>query len=142
VTWCSERVAFARKHLEELRSETLEERIALGLKKLEKRVMKRCRGLDHCRIEDFHEARKSLKAYIGAIGYLPMGLVSLDPKLAALSELLGDENDLATLSKWLEGHGFTVVFVPELWGKLEEFRSRLRTEIIDEIALLLSSEIE
>ena len=142
LTWCIERVAVARKHLEELPPETLEERISHGLKKLEKRVTKRCQKLDHCDIEDFHETRKALKAYIGAIGFLPDGLVSLVPKLAALSEILGDENDLATLSTWLEGHGFTVVFVPELWGKLEEFRSSLRTEIIDEIALLLSSEIE
>lgn len=142
VTWCIERVAVARKHLEELPPETLEERISHGLEKLEKRVIKRCRKLDHCDIKDFHETRKALKAYIGAIEFLPDGLVSLVPKLAALSEILGDENDLATLSTWLEGHGFTVVFVPELWGKLEEFRSSLRTEIIDEIALLLSSETE
>lgn len=142
VTWCIERVAVARKHLEELPLETLEERISRGLEKLEKRVIKRCRKLDHCDIEDFHETRKALKAYIGAIGYLPEGLVSLVPKLAALSELLGDENDLATLSTWLESHGFTATFVPELWEKLEEFRSGLRAEVIDEISSLLSQDEE
>jgi hypothetical protein len=140
VAWCIERVTAARKHLEELPAETLAERLALGLRKLEKRLIKRCRNLDHSDIEDFHEARKALKAYIGAIGFLPVGLVPLDPKLAALAELLGDENDLATLSKWLEIHGFTVAFVPQLWGKLGEFRSMLRTEILHDISLLLSQE--
>lgn len=139
VAWCIERVTAARQHLEALPPDTLEERLTLGLGKLEKRVIKRCRHLDHSDIEEFHDARKALKAYTGAIGFLPVGLVHLDPKLAALAELLGDENDLATLSNWLQSHGFTVNFVSELWDKLEEFRNRLRTQIIHEISLLLAA---
>jgi hypothetical protein len=139
ITWCSERVVAACKHLEDLPADALVERITHGLGKLEKRVIKRCRHLDHSDIEEFHDARKALKAYTGAIGFLPAGLVQLDPKLAALAELLGDENDLATLSNWLLCHGFTAAFVSGLWDKLEEFRNRLRTEIIRDISLLIDS---
>ena len=71
---------------------------------------------------------------------MPEGLITLDPKLAELPELLGDENDLGTLSEWLEKHGFAAEMVPSLWIKLKELRSYLRSEVIREIAQLLSQQ--
>ena len=136
VSWCAERVAAARSHLKELPEEHLAERIEVGIQKLRKQVAKRCREMDHRAEEDFHDARKALKAYLGAVGFLPEGSVAIDPRMTALAELLGDENDLATLSNWLEGHGFTADFVPSLWKKLKDSRSKLRRRAIREAAFL------
>jgi len=138
VAWCVDRVIAARKNLEELSPESLAEQIAHGLRKLEKQVVKRCQNLDHSGKEDFHDARKALKAYLGALGFMPEGLVTLDPKLAELPELLGDENDLTTLSEWLESHGFTAELVPGLWTRLKARRNHLRNEVVQEIAQLFS----
>jgi hypothetical protein len=133
VAWCVERVRSALRNLEELPAGSLAARIADGLEKLDKQVIKRCRKLDRAGKEDFHNARKALKAHLGALGFLPPGLVPLDPKLAELPELLGDENDLATLSEWLEKHGFTAELVPGLWEKLKLLRHQLRSEVIREM---------
>lgn len=138
VSWCLERVAAARENLGKLPAEDLAERISRGLKKLKKRVSKRCLTLDHSGDEDFHDARKSLKAYLGALEFLPKGMVTPDPRLAELPELLGDENDLATLSEWLENHGFTPDFVPSLWTSLKEHRDRFRTQVIQDVSKALS----
>ncbi len=126
ITWCLARVTAARKNLAELPLENLPERLELGLKKLAKQVAKRCRSLDHRSKEDFHDARKALKAYLGALAFLPEGSVAPDPRMFELTELLGDENDLGTLSSWLDEHGFTMDFVPGLWQRLTESRRTLR----------------
>jgi hypothetical protein len=133
VAWCVERVRSARRNLEELPSEPLAGQLAAGLAKLDRQVVKRCRKLEREGKEDFHDARKALKAYLGALGFLPAGLVPLDPKLTELPELLGDENDLATLSEWLEKHGFTAELVPGLWDKLKRLRQQLRSDVIREL---------
>lgn len=142
IAWCVERVNAARLNLDELPQESLVAQVTRGLRKLDKRVIKRCRSLDHSGKEDFHDARKALKAYHGALGFMPEGLITLDPKLAELPELLGDENDLATLSEWLEEHGFTAKMVPGLWAKLRELRSFLRSQVIQEIALVLTQQAD
>lgn len=139
VAWCVERVTAARRNLLELPQEDLTERISTGLKKLGKQVTKRCKHLDHHGEEDFHDARKALKAYLGALGFLPEGTVNLDPMMVELPETLGDENDLATLSDWLEGHGFTKDFVPALWKKLKNSREKLRKQAIQEASHLVAS---
>lgn len=136
VDWCVERVTAARKNLQELPAEGLPDRLSRGMKKLRKRVARRCRSLDRCGEEDFHDTRKALKAYLGALAMLPEQSYPLEKKLAALPELLGDENDLATLSSWLADHGFTDVFVPTLWGKIEDARHELRKEVIRDVAEL------
>ncbi|MGL4399473.1 MAG: CHAD domain-containing protein [Luteolibacter sp.] len=141
IAWCVERVHSARRNLEELPLDSLAEQLAAGLKKLDKQVIKRCRKLNHAGKEDFHDARKALKAYLGALGFLPAGMIPLDPKLTELPELLGDENDLATLSEWLENHGFTAELVPGLWDKLEQRRHQLRSEVIREIPRSYSREM-
>lgn len=130
IDWCIERVDAAWNELEQLPEEDLAGRIAKGLEKLEKRTLKRCRKLEHRAGEDFHEARKAVKAWLGAIGFLPEGLIIPDPKLLELAELLGDENDLATLSVWLEDHGFTARFAPDLWKTLNQSRHRLQEKAV------------
>jgi hypothetical protein len=142
IAWGLERVAAARQSLEDLPAEKMAERISSGLKKLKKRVRKRCLDLDHQGDEDFHDARKALKAYLGALGFLPQGLMTPDPKVAELPERLGDENDIATLSDWLEDHGFTRDFVPSLWTRLRERRDQLRTRVILEVSLALPPRAE
>jgi hypothetical protein len=132
IAWCLERVAEARKNLSELPSENLAARIAKGEKKLSKQVTKRCKNLDHNAEEDFHDARKAIKAYLGALKFLPEESVLPDSKMVDLAEILGDENDLATLTIWLEEHGFTAHFVPTLWKKLKSDRSALRKQAIED----------
>ena len=130
IDWCIERLTAARKNLNALAPEDLADRLLPGFEKLRKQVTKRCHHLDHREEEDFHDARKALKAYLGALGFLPEGRIQLDPNVSELAELLGDENDLATLSSWLEAHGFTANFVPSLWEKLAETRCALRKQAI------------
>ena len=138
IAWCIERVTAARENLDDLPAENLAARLELGLEKLDRQVVKRCRKLDHRGEEDFHDARKALKAYLGALGFLPEGAVTPDRDMIELPELLGDENDLATLSNWLDEHGFTKDFVPALWGRLTESRQRLRKKAMRDAARLVA----
>lgn len=130
IAWCIERMAAARQMLRELPPENLADRLARGIRKLRKQVVKRCQNLDHQSEEDFHDARKALKAYLGALEFLPTESVPVDPKMTELTGLLGDENDLSTLAVWLEEHGFTENFVPTLWKKLKSSRKHMRHRAI------------
>lgn len=120
--WCVQRVDAAKAELVALPAESLAETVQDGLEKLEKRALKRCGRLDHKEEEDFHEARKAVKAWLGAAGFLGEGPIRVDPKFHDLAEVLGDENDLATLSSWLENHGFTRRFAPDLWKAIKAAR--------------------
>jgi hypothetical protein len=130
IAWCVARVDAAAIELQNLPEEDLEERIAKGRAKLERKAISRCRRLDHRAEEDFHEARKALKAWTGALGFLHEGTVKVEPILHELAEFLGDENDLATLSVWLEEHGFTQRFAPDLWRTISAARRRLQRKVI------------
>lgn len=138
VQWCVARVTAAAKELLELPTTDLAEQVTLGLNKLSKQLAKRCRSLDHRGEEDFHNARKAIKAYLGAISYLPEGSIPPGPKMVELAELLGDENDLATLSAWIEGHGFTEHFEPDLWVKVTERRLKLQKKAIRDAAQVVA----
>ncbi len=138
IAWCRERVDRATQDLGRLPEEDLAKTIGKGLAKLEKRVLKRCRRLNHREEEDFHEARKAVKAWLGAVGFLPEGLVPAAPVLEGVAEMLGDENDLATLSAWLEAHGFTHRFAPDLRAALESARRKLQKQVIRDAAGLTS----
>ena len=139
IAWCLDRVTAACNELTKLPPEHLTHTLAKGLTKLERRAIKRCRKLDHCAQKDFHRTRKAIKAWLGASGFLPAGVVSRNPELDHLAELLGDENDLATLSVWLENHGFTPQFAPDLWRTLQASRHQLQEVVIQHIAALLPS---
>jgi hypothetical protein len=71
-----------------------------------------------------------VKAWLGAIGFLPEHSVKADPVLHELAEQLGDENDLATLAAWLDEHGFTRRFAPDLWDAIKTSRQRLQRKVI------------
>lgn len=130
IVWCVERAKAAREHLQKLPEEHRVERIELGVAKLRKQVAKRSRRLHADSEEDFHDLRKSLKAYLGALAFLPGNAASEHPALLEMAELLGDENDLATLSTWLSQQGFTADFVPDLWKTLEKARAKLRRRVM------------
>jgi len=137
IAWCIERVDHAREALAALPEDTLKDTIAKGVRQLEKHVKKSSRRMCRRGEDDFHETRKALKAYLGAIGFLESGEITPDPKMTKLAELLGDENDLATLSGWLVEHGFTHRFAPELWKKLEKTRRKLQDLAVDDARLLI-----
>ena len=140
IAWCVERVTAARKNLQELPANNLAERVQIGREKLHKQLVKRFGKIDHSGEEDFHDARKALKAYLGALGFLPTQSFEPDPQMTGLADVLGDENDLGTLSRWLEARGFTPDFVPELWRKLRMSRSMLREKTIEDAARIISAE--
>lgn len=130
IDWCLARVAAARAALEALPADSLPELIRGGARKLRRRLDKRCSRMKRRGEEDFHEARKAIKAWLGAAGFLPEGMMETDPLIQEMAEFLGDENDLATLSIWLHEHGFTVHFAPGLWDQLESARERLQRKAI------------
>ncbi|MEI8039250.1 MAG: CHAD domain-containing protein [Verrucomicrobiota bacterium] len=130
IAWCLDHITAAQQELQAMPAEHLADQIAHGLKTLEHKTFKRCRKLGHRADKDFHQARKSLKAWLGAIGFLPEGMVPHDPQLNELAELLGDENDLATLSVWLKRHGFTPQLAPGLWATLDASRRKLQRDAI------------
>jgi hypothetical protein len=134
IHWCVARVNAALGELQELPVRNLPGILGKGLKKLKRRALKRCKNLDHRSERDFHETRKALKALLGAAAFLPEGTVSVDPQLHDLAELLGDENDLATLSVWLGNHGFTKRFTPDLWKTLAAARRKIQKQVIRDVA--------
>lgn len=140
IAWCVNRVDAALGELHALPEEHLSERIARGLAKLEKRTLTRCRKLDERDEEGFHQARKAAKAWLGAIGFLPEHSVKADACLHELAEQLGDENDLATLARWLDEHGFTSHFAPELWKAIKTSRRHLQHKVIKDAKRLQAAE--
>lgn len=136
INWCLARVDAAQAELRAVPEEEIADELAKALKKLKQRAIKRCRKLDHCSEEEFHEARKAVKAVLGAAGFLPEGAAPLDPKFKDLAELLGDENDLTTLSEWLKKRGFTKRFAPDLWKTLRSARRQLQKQVMKEVTKL------
>lgn len=130
IEWCQERITAARQTLMELHVDALKSITRVGAKRLQKKVRRRLAALD-CRDEDgFHDARKALKAYMGAAGFLPKQEQPLNPEMSEIADLLGDENDLATLSDWLTAHGFTESFAEGLWKLIKKNRRALRKKIV------------
>jgi len=142
IDWCLNRVDSALAELKGLPGANLEGLLTKGLGKLRKRALKRCGKLGLRSEEDFHEARKAVKALLGATGFLPEGMATADPQFDCLAELLGDENDLATLSLWLKQHGFTNRFAPDLRRALDEARTKLQRRIMKNVDQLSSLALE
>lgn len=128
--WCLERVDAAQTNLRELPEAILTKSLRQGLDGLGHRVRQCCRRLQDGEEPRFHETRKALKAWMGALEHLPEGLRPDVAFLEDLTEWLGDENDLATLSGWLEEHGFTAGFAPDLWKTVRKLRHRLQRKVI------------
>jgi hypothetical protein len=140
IDWCMNRVDAALGELHALPAEDLPQRVSKGLEKLEQRTLTRCRKLDERDEEWFHQARKATKAWLGAIGFLPEHSVKADASLHELAEQLGDENDLATLANWLDEHGFTSHFAPELWKAIKTSRRRFQHKVIKDAKRLQAAE--
>ncbi len=138
ISWCVERVRTAREELAQLPPELLAGRMEQGMRKLRKQVIRRCGHLDHRAEENFHDARKALKAYLGAVRFLPEGALTPEPVMADLAEMLGDENDLSTLATWLRRHGFTPSFAPNLWQLIRTTRKGIRRQAITDAAMLIA----
>ncbi len=136
IEWCQERIGVARQTLLELPAESLESITREGAKRLQKKLRSRFAALELRNEEAFHDARKALKACIGAAGFLPEREVPLDAEMAEIADLLGDENDLATLSEWLIEHGFTEKFAGELWKLIKKNRRALRKQVITAAKIL------
>lgn len=134
IQWCMARVDAAIAALQALEVAKLSKRLAAGMKKLEQRALKRVHHLDHREPEDFHEARKALKAWIGAADYLPAGIPGIPSLYTDLAESLGDENDIASLTHWLERHGFTRKTAPDLLSTLEKKRRAIQKAVIKKAA--------
>ena len=130
LAWCVDRVGNAQQALQDVPADQLPERLGQGLAKLHRRVLQRCARLEHRVETDFHEARKAVKAWLGAVGFLPVGVIPANPLLHEVAEWLGDENDLATLSGWLDEHGFNERFAPDLWKILSVSRRGLQRKVI------------
>jgi len=140
IDWCLARVDAGLDGLQQLPDGDLKGILSKGTKRLKRRAFKRCGKLYQQSEEDFHEARKSVKALLGAAGFLPEGVLEVHPKFHDLAEFLGDENDLATLSAWLMGHGFTERFAPDLWKTLHETRRKLQKQVISDVTKLSPAE--
>lgn len=136
ITWCLARVTAARHELTDIPPANLAATFAKGLTRLQRKTSKRCRHLEHCAQPDFHRTRKTIKAWLGALEFLPDDVARHDPELDQLAELLGDENDLATLAVWLDGHGFTAQFAPDLWARLKASRHHFQELAVQHAASL------
>ncbi|MGA0845151.1 MAG: CHAD domain-containing protein [Luteolibacter sp.] len=136
IEWCLERVEIARARLDELDAAEADERCVAGLQRLHKRLLKRLRRMRRAEVEDFHETRKALKAWLGAVSIVPGAAGESAGEcmdaLLGLADCLGDENDLSTLGEWLGTYGFTQRMLPDLWDALDEKRRKLRDRSIDE----------
>lgn len=130
VEWCLARIDSAVAKLAAIDPAALESRATGGFTRLDRRARKRCRRLDRKAAGRFHEARKAIKAWLGAAAFLPQDLRPADPGYHGLAKLLGDENDLATLSRWLDHHGFTRRFAPDLRHRIEQERKDLQRKAV------------
>jgi len=139
ISWCTDRLDAATRNLQQASTKSLANDLARRLAKLHRKLCKRCRNLGLNGKEDFHEARKALKAYLGAVDFLPKGRIPLDPKITEIAEILGDENDLTTLSAWLKSRGFTRHFVPSLWIAITQAHRTFQKQAIRDVAAWASA---
>lgn len=141
IDWCRQRVALAQGKVRDLEADELPDRLSKGFKKIRRGLRKKLGALDRRGGQAYHDARKAVKAYLGARDYMVADSTTVDPRLVELAEVLGDENDLATLAAWLRGHGFTKRHVPGLWNKLVGKKHQLRKAAARDAAAILDEDI-
>lgn len=134
VEWAETRLRHARAALAAIPEEDLEKRVRKGRKALARRLAKRLKavGQDPGAVE-LHEARKAIKAWLGALHHLGE---EPEKELIDYAEVLGDVNDLHVLATWLAVHGFSEGSSPIPWRALEE-----RLALLLETALLSAPEV-
>ncbi|MFT3992057.1 MAG: CHAD domain-containing protein [Luteolibacter sp.] len=133
IAWCVNRISEAKNALSAIPEEELPDRLQAGFHTLEKQLIKRGKQVARRGDEDFHNFRKSIKALLGACKFFPEITHSQAITLDHLADILGDENDLATLALWLEQHGFTAALLPDLWNNLEKSRKALQDEVLEKV---------
>lgn len=131
VVWAEARIWEVRKALARSSEVELQEELPQGVRRLRRRVCKRLKqlGMMECDKPAFHEARKALKAWLGAQALLAE---PSDGECAALAELLGDENDLTALETWLDARGFNKDMSPVVWQLVGDRHRKLRAKILDQ----------
>ncbi|MGD7652469.1 MAG: CHAD domain-containing protein [Verrucomicrobiales bacterium] len=136
IAWCSARVATAESEIRQIPEDALTKRAKSGIKRLAGKITTCCATLDRNHPESFHEARKALKAWTGAISLFPHGRINPDPHLDDLLVTLGRENDLRTLAEWLRKHGFTPHFSPSLWTALSKKQRKIQKHLCKRLQTL------
>jgi hypothetical protein len=131
--WAGARLRHARLALNGIPSAELPARLAEGREHLAKRLSKKLKRLERGKrkADDFHSARKALKAWLGALDHLGESPL---PGTIAMADLLGDINDLHTLGKWLHDHGFSASLASEPWHALREKLKALEASALEQAA--------
>jgi len=131
VSWAEARLRQAKAALKAIPADEVAGRLEQGRKRLAKRLKKKLKRLEHDEpsADELHQARKALKAWLGALAHLNETPLSA---MTELADLLGDLNDLHTLGEWLRSQGFSPELAPEPWKALREKWVRLEKSAISD----------
>jgi len=128
VSWAGVRLRHTRAALSAIPGEALSQRAEKGLRNLCKHLRADLRSIiTHHGEHEFHDLRKAIKAWLGAMHHLG---VAKDERVAAFTDLLGDVNDLHVFATWLDAHGFVRSLAPIPWRAVDERLAALKHEIL------------
>lgn len=128
ISWAEVRLRHTRAALGAIPAADLSHRAEMGLKKLRKRVRLQLRLIvTRHGEEEFHDLRKSIKAWLGALHHLGR---TPDERILQFADLLGDVNDLHVFAGWLDAHGFVRSLAPIPWRAVEEKLAALKHEVL------------
>lgn len=132
VDWCLQAVDQVRGRIEHLGAVEVAGRAEEGANRLKARLRKRLKKtLERVRNEDFHECRKTAKAWLGGVSLVAPTLELPGGEIAdRLCDSLGDENDLEVLAVWLQSHGFTPATAGAAWKRLRKRQEKIRRRSI------------
>lgn len=132
VEWSLAALAKVRDRLEVKDDAEIAAAAAEGATKLERQFVKRLkRALDRVRNQDFHDCRKTAKAWLGGMALTaPERALRGGQEAAQLADALGEENDLEVLSAWLSAQGFTHSICPTVWKVLRKRQEKVRRQSI------------
>jgi len=128
VEWSLAALSQIRERLEDEKREELVARCEKGAEQMLRRLRKRLKkAAGEAEDEDFHEARKAVKAWLGGMQVLaPERQLPVEAALDKLADHLGEEHDLDVLGAWLTARGFTPATAPRVWKRLPKLQSRAR----------------
>lgn len=128
VAWGQSIIGGIRMRLESAAPAALEDRCAKGAERMLRRFRKRLKkAINKADDRDFHEVRKSAKAWLGGMTLLEPGAVPPGgDEVRQLGELLGEEHDLQVFAEWLGENGFSPANVPRVWRRISKVQTRTR----------------
>lgn len=128
VEWSIAALVALRERLEAESATELGQRCRQGAERMLRRLRKRLkRAAGEAEDRDFHEARKSVKAWLGGVRLLAPGIgLPVERQLDELGDRLGEEHDLDEFGEWLLDHGFSPATAPRVWKRLPKLQSRAR----------------